>query len=141
MVNNMEEKEKKELQEAIFNNSRFESLEETSVRGGRLVFDFLDGVLAVNLKMDMLDFFNASVIYGKVIAKLSFFWFPDTVIDISEIVVLHSAGIGFLLNIRDQLQKNGSQMWVLCQKSSGPHAADILKLNQVFNVVSEFPER
>ncbi len=92
-------------------------------------------VLEVEICSEYLDFSNASIICNQVVKILARHGYPNSVIDISHVQEMSSAGVGFLMHVKDLLVRNGSWMKLRCENHALFDFMCFLHVNPLFEIL------
>lgn len=99
-----------------------------------------DGFTVIEIHINKLDLFETSKILSSIEDTLKSLNYPDLIIDLSNINIMDSSGVGSLIAIKNILKKNEKEMIITGVNETIAKVFYMTKMNTFFKVLPTIEE-
>lgn len=94
----------------------------------------------IEIKKPKFDLFEVPMISKTIETHLAAKQYPSVIIDLTRTGHIDSTGFGFLISIKNGVEKHGNRLVVVCDVGAILHVIEILNMDRFLKVVSTIDE-
>ncbi|OHD64833.1 MAG: hypothetical protein A2176_10990 [Spirochaetes bacterium RBG_13_51_14] len=92
------------------------------------------GILVIEILVERFDFFEISESSGFLRTVMAEHRYPSMIFNLSKAMIIDSSVFGFIIEIRNAIDKNGNELVIVCRNRDILYIMDMLKITQIMRV-------